>query len=158
MTKLDTILRDQRNIDNFFADKPFLHSLSKPADGWIRTVRKALGMTSSQLGKRVIAADGKEGGISGNSALVFERNEAKGTITLNTLQRAADALECDLVYALIPKGSLSSVFERQVDKKMGDVLSQTSTTMSLEDQACDSIYFDRTAFSQELTKKNALWE
>jgi transcriptional regulator with XRE-family HTH domain len=36
----------------------------------------------------------------------LERNERLGTITLQTLQRAAEALDADLVYAIVPRKPL----------------------------------------------------
>ena len=55
--------------------------LKKPKEGG-RTIRTALGMSGSQLGKRM--------GLSRNQISVIERKEAEGNITLNQLQDLAE--------------------------------------------------------------------
>ena len=46
----------------------------------------------------------------------LERREADGAITLESLERAADALGCDLVYALIPRRPLEEMLHDQAQK------------------------------------------
>ncbi len=70
--------------------------LNRPKEGWIRTFRKALGMSSPQLARRL--------DISKSQASQMERMEIEDRITLKQLRRVADSLECDLVYALKPLG------------------------------------------------------
>ena len=69
-------------------------SLARPPRGWIKAVREALGMTTAQLAKRL--------GVSQPRAVGIEKAEARGAITLDSLERAAQALDCRLVYALVP--------------------------------------------------------
>lgn len=164
MANLKNIQRDQRNIDRHLRKLSNLDTLNKPSKGWIRTIREALGMTAEQLGRRMLPAQNRkkakngEPGISGNSVLVLERNEAKGSITLDTLERAADALDCTLVYALIPKTELSTIFDHQVEKKFDKVLSETRTTMNLEDQSYDELLFQKINFANDLAKRNSIWD
>jgi len=66
-----------------------------PPLGWIRMMREARGLSLRQLAARL--------GIQGNSVHVAERREATGGISLYQLQRIADALECDLFYAFVPR-------------------------------------------------------
>jgi transcriptional regulator with XRE-family HTH domain len=66
---------------------------SRPSGGWLRAVRQALGMTTRQLAKAV--------GVTQAAVVDAERTEAKGDITLTTLQRYAAALGCELTYALL---------------------------------------------------------
>jgi predicted DNA-binding mobile mystery protein A len=65
-----------------------------PTGGWLWPVREALGMTTRQLGRRV--------GVSKTSVTAAERAEREGTITLATLRRYAEGLDCQLVYSLVP--------------------------------------------------------
>ena len=74
---------------------------SRPSGGWLRAVRQALGMTTRQLARAV--------GVTQAAVADAERTEAKGDITLATLQRYAAALDCDVVYALVPKRPLQEV-------------------------------------------------
>lgn len=66
-----------------------------PPLGWIRMMREARGLSLRQLAARL--------GVQGNSVHVAERREAAGGISLYQLQRIADALECDLFYAFVPR-------------------------------------------------------
>ena len=69
-----------------------------PAGGWIRAVREALGMSAPQFAERL--------GVARQTAQEQEQNEIDGSIRLSTLRRAAEALDCQLVYAFVPKPSL----------------------------------------------------
>ena len=65
-----------------------------PSRGWIKAIREALGMSTAQLAKRL--------GVRQPSIVDLERSEEKGSIELATLRRVAEALDCNLVYALVP--------------------------------------------------------
>lgn len=69
-----------------------------PARGWIRAIREALGMTTAQLASRLA--------IKQPSVVAIEQSEAKGSIELATLRRVAEALDCRLMYALVPRNTL----------------------------------------------------
>ena len=71
---------------------PLRSLLKKPSDGWIRSVRQALGMTSVQLARRM--------GVSQPTILHMEASESADRIQLKTLRRAAVALDCELFYVL----------------------------------------------------------
>jgi len=90
-------------------------------------MRSALGMTSSQLAKRLQIAQ--------PSVTAMEQSEARGVISLSTLRRAAHALNCDLVYALVPRESLQATLERQVQAVVRKRIARTAHTMALEEQA-----------------------
>jgi predicted DNA-binding mobile mystery protein A len=75
--------------------------------------------------------------VSTASAAETERREADATITLKSLSRAAAAMDCRLVYALIPEDSLDAIVRRQAEQVAEQVLSRVETTMALEDQSTD---------------------
>jgi predicted DNA-binding mobile mystery protein A len=81
---------------------------SRPIGGWLRAVRQALGMTTRQLAKAV--------GVTQAAVVDAERTEAKGDITLTTLQRYAAALGCELTYALVPNRPLQEVVEERAER------------------------------------------
>jgi predicted DNA-binding mobile mystery protein A len=101
-----------------------------PPKGWVRAIRDALGMTTPQLGARL--------GITQQSASGLERSEASGTISVNTLRRAAEALNCRLVYALVPETSLAEIFDRQARLVALRDLERVEHSMRLEDQGTSS--------------------
>lgn len=115
LSQLDRTLQDMRT------------PLPRPTSGWISSVREALGITLDQIGKQI--------GASRQAVQQLERAEATDRITLGALRRAAEAMGCELVYALVPKsGTFAELAERPVrDRAAWDVKS-VMHTMMLEDQ------------------------
>jgi predicted DNA-binding mobile mystery protein A len=107
-----------------------MEALAPPEGGWIRSVRQSLGMSTRQLAQRI--------GVERATAAEFERSEAAGTITLNTLEKAASGLGATLVYALVPNQSLDATLRGQAGEKASKLLARVSTTMGLELQNVDS--------------------
>jgi predicted DNA-binding mobile mystery protein A len=97
-----------------------------PPKGWIRAIRDALGMSGVQLGKRLK--------VSPQTVEAMEKSEAAGTIQLNTLKRAAEAMDCTLVYALVPRTSLDNTVKNRARQIAMAALARVSHTMKLEDQ------------------------
>ncbi|MCH5716217.1 helix-turn-helix domain-containing protein [Niabella hibiscisoli] len=65
----------------------------------------------------------------------IEKNEAEGSISLNSLREAGNALDMKLVYGFIPKeGSLEQMIEIRARELAQKIVMRTSTTMILEDQ------------------------
>ena len=83
-------------------------------------------MTTAQLGKRI--------GVTQSRAFDIEKSEVSGKITLESLERAAHALDCRLVYALVPRESLETIAEQRARKLARKKLESTSHSMALEDQ------------------------
>jgi predicted DNA-binding mobile mystery protein A len=103
--------------------------LALPPKGWIKAIREALGMTGQQFASRL--------GIKPPSVVDLEKSEALGTIQLKTLSRAADALGCKLVYAIVPKTSLQDAVDARARKIAMRALKRVAHTMKLENQAVD---------------------
>jgi predicted DNA-binding mobile mystery protein A len=78
-----------RHLDQRLKKMRALAAISRPPKGWARAIRDALGMTTAQLGKRL--------GVSQPRIVEIEQTEVSGTITLNSLQRTAEALGCRFV-------------------------------------------------------------
>lgn len=108
---------------------------SRPGNGWLRTIRQALGMTTRQLAKSV--------GVTQAAVVDAEHTEAKGDITLATLQRYATALGCELRYALVPERSLLATIEERADRIARDQVSRVRHSMALEDQLTDDESLER---------------
>ncbi len=97
-----------------------------PARGWIRAIRAALGMTTAQLAKRM--------GVRQPSIVDLERSEEKGSIALATLRRAAEALDCSLVYVLVPNEPLETTIRERARAFLRRRRRPIEHTMLLEDQ------------------------
>lgn len=85
-------------VDSQLRELAKLDGMAAPRSGWVKTLRLAMGMSSAALGQRL--------DMSGQGVRQLERAESNGTITLNTLSRLADGLDCDVRYVLVPRTSL----------------------------------------------------
>ncbi|MFT5114214.1 MAG: putative DNA-binding mobile mystery protein A [Parasphingorhabdus sp.] len=101
-------------------------AIARPPRGWIRAIREALGMTTAQLGTRM--------GVSQPRAFAIEKAEENRTLTLETLEKAARALECHLVYALVPREPLEDLLRKRACKLATRKLETTGHSMKLEAQ------------------------
>lgn len=97
-----------------------------PPKGWIRAIRDALGMSALQLSTRL--------GVKPQSMAGLEKSEASGTIQLKTLRNAAEALDCTLVYAFVPRSSLEDAVQTRERAIANKELARIGHTMDLEAQ------------------------
>jgi predicted DNA-binding mobile mystery protein A len=102
-------------------------ALIRPPRGWIKAIREALGMTTAQLAGRM--------GFSQPRAVEIEKAEKAGAITLDTLERAARAMDCKLVYAFVPRKSLQELVAERARAVAKKRLSVTGHHMALEAQS-----------------------
>ena len=128
MTELDRLRI--RQLDQALEPFRLLERRSPPRDGWVRVIREALGMSIRQLAERC--------GLSKTSVHSIETNEAAGRVQLDSLRTVAEAMECDLVYALVPRGSLQKIIDRQAERKARELVDQVSDSMELEAQGVDA--------------------
>jgi predicted DNA-binding mobile mystery protein A len=103
-----------------------LSGSSVPPEGWLRTVRKALGMSGAQLGKRM--------GLTRARIAQAEHVELTGGATLKSMQAAAEAMGCRFVYAIVPDKRIEDVIAAQARKKAAALVGTASTHMALESQ------------------------
>ncbi len=104
-------------------------TIRQPAKGWLRAVRDAVGLTRSAVAASL--------GISRQAYTNLEIAEANQVITLKSLQRAADAMGCDVVYFLVPRAAAGGTFTSLAltrDPALRQ-LRQTEHSMALEGQA-----------------------
>ena len=98
-----------------------------PPKGWLNAVRASLNMTLPQLGQRL--------SITAQSVKDLELREAAGTITINRLREAAQAMDMKLVYGLIPMdGSIEKMIEKRATILAREIVLRTSDSMKLEGQ------------------------
>jgi predicted DNA-binding mobile mystery protein A len=83
-------------------------------------------MSTAQLAKRL--------GIKQPSLVALEQSEAKGTIELATLRRVAKALDCALVYALVPNKPLETTLRDRARAFRRRRRGPVEHSMLLEDQ------------------------
>lgn len=107
--------------------------IRRPSKGWLRTVRDAIGMNRSEVAKGM--------GISRQSYTALEQAEAGRAITLRSLDRAAEAMDCEVVYFLVPKQHEGGTFANlaQDHDPAFRQLKKTEHSMALEGQAVGDI-------------------
>ena len=115
---LDRRLNSLRGVD-----------FARPPRGWIKAIREALGLTTRQLAGRI--------GVGQSRAVDIEKAETTGAITLDSLRRAARALDCELVYALVPRKPLETMVEERATALAKRRISTARHTMALEDQSLE---------------------
>lgn len=98
--------------------------LKKPPQGWLKTIREALGMTSTQLSRRM--------GLSQPRVTQMEKNERN--LKISTLERAAAALGCHLVYALVPDEPIETILQKKAREKALALIQKVNVNMALENQ------------------------
>lgn len=106
-----------------------------PRGGWIRMIREALGMTTPQLARRL--------GLTRQSVAALEQREAAGTITLEALRRAAESMDCEVVYAVVPRVELGQMIRNRAVQRAEDQLARVGHSMRLEAQGVSAAEHDR---------------
>jgi predicted DNA-binding mobile mystery protein A len=101
--------------------------LARPRGGWIRAIRDALGLSSRQLAKRMDVAQSR--------IAALEKAETTGSTTLKSLREAAEALDCTLVYALVPNRPFEEIIRDRARQKAHQQYEETAQGMLLENQS-----------------------
>lgn len=120
--QLDKQLKEWQTTRNQFG---------KPQAGWIKTIRCALCMSVEQLANRL--------GLTRARIVQLEKAEANDAVTLRTLRKAADAMECELVYVIVPKGksTLETIINNRAALIADERISRVAHSMALEKQSLD---------------------
>lgn len=150
--KNEIVKMAQYRLDARFAKASNLYALHPPHRGWIKAIREALGMTAVQLARRM--------GVPSAAVGRIERSEAAGTVKLSALQRAAAALDCRLVYALVPNTPLEAKVQKRRREIAETLLRRVEHPMLLENQAVtDAAVRERHLWGiMERIRPRELWE
>src|ERR1700732_928939 len=130
MNKARLAAQSRSQLDRRFKQLRPVTRYSSPVRGWIKAVREALGMTTAQLAKRLR--------MKQPSIVAIEQSEAKGTIELATLRRVAEALDCTVVYALVPNKPLEAALRDRARAFLRRRRGPVEHSMLLEDQKVTS--------------------
>ncbi|WP_020571625.1 mobile mystery protein A [Neolewinella persica] len=107
-----------------------LRSVVPPDVGWISSIRQSLNMTMEQLGRKLK--------VTKQAVSQIEKRESEGTLTLNGLRDAANAMDMQLIYAIVPKtGTLETYVEQRAFELARETLLEVNQQMRLEAQAVD---------------------
>ena len=122
------LIRDQ--LDTTLKHFKSVVTIRQPPKGWIRAVRDALGMNGRQFANRLC--------VNPSRVTEMEQGEISGSLTLKSMRKAAEALDCIFVYGLVPRDNLEIIVKAQVTKVARERFDRTSHTMALEDQELTS--------------------
>src|SRR5580658_6355456 len=111
----------RRELDRKFSAAKLEPIAARPRAGWIRAIRNALGMSQAVLAERL--------GVSGSAVNQLERAELHGGITTGKLAEVAGALDCTLVYALVPNSTLEQTVNTQAETAAAQILGYAARTM-----------------------------
>lgn len=145
----DQVDQARRALDARFADLQPAARWASPKAGWIRAIRDALGMSGAALADRM--------GVTEPAVFALERTERQGTARLDTLRRAAAALDCTLVYAMIPNQELEQTVRQQAERIVDHRLARVRQTMTLEDQDVPMADQTREDLIEHAAGRRGLW-
>lgn len=126
--------------------------MEAPRQGWIRTLREALGMSQADVAKRL--------GVIRQAVAQLEGRERDESATLGALRQAAEALDADLVYAIVPRRPPSEVLEERAQRIAHRMVTSVGHSMRLEDQETDADLDERIAATARklLESPGRLWK
>jgi predicted DNA-binding mobile mystery protein A len=128
MKKNNRLRRDQ-------LDRSFIHlktlNLRTPKKGWLKEIRESLGMSMKDLAERL--------GTIKQRVERIEKDEVASKVTLETMKKTAEAMNCDFVYFILPKNSLEETLKDQSFKTAQKILKQVGQTMALEAQSTSNL-------------------
>ncbi|MDQ7050289.1 MAG: mobile mystery protein A [Enterobacterales bacterium] len=153
MSIQDIVLKQYRDKVNqaYFQLGDYSTNLS---EGWLKTVRKALGMSGTQLAKRL--------GVTKGQISQTESGELSASVTLKTMQKMAQAMDCRFVYAVIPTQEIEEIIKQRATLKAKEQIKAASSQMALEAQSLndEQIAFAVDQLASEIVEKKPsdLWE
>ncbi len=113
-------------LDRFFEEAKTPLRAKRPKTGWIREIRQALEMSAVDLAARL--------GVIQQRISKLEKDEIADKLSLETLKKAANALDCEFVYFLVPRSSLANSIKSAALNAAKKIILQTEHTMRLEAQ------------------------
>ena len=134
-----------------------LRAEKSPPSGWLKAVRGALGISTRQLAKKC--------GVQHSSILRLEKNEIQEKVSIKSLKKIASAMNCQLLYAIVPKtgyNSLETIIDHQAKLLAHKLIKKATHTMQLEAQGISSkeIKNQTKKLTNELKEKmdSRIWE
>lgn len=125
MSTLKNIVKEQyaKRVNNAVES---VRDLQIPKEGWIATVRKALGMSGAQLARRLNVTRGH---ISKT-----EKSELSGSLTIKTMENMARGMDCRFVYAIVPETNIENILEKRAEARAQNMVEKAALQGAMEDQ------------------------
>ncbi len=128
-------------------------NVTRPIRGWIRAIRDVLGMNMRQLADRL--------GVGQPRIVKIEQDELSGALTIKTLEKIADKLDCVFVYGFAPRTNLENTVRNQAVCIAKERMNKISHHMYLEAQELTN-HHSKAAFEnmveEILESPSKLWD
>jgi predicted DNA-binding mobile mystery protein A len=123
--KFKDLERDQliRKLNWLSANEDILTS---PRKGWVRAIRKVMGLTTTELARKV--------GVSQPRIMVLENAEINGTTTIKAMRAVAEAMNCRFEYSFIPQKPIDEFLKERAYEVAESRVEYVSSQMELEKQ------------------------
>ena len=128
-TNRKTIKINRQIVDDQLLQFLALRDAHMPLSGWLKVVRYSLGLTANQLARRM--------NTQASNVLHLEKRETSKSATLSALDRAAKAMNCRLVWSIVPErpyDSLSAIVDKRARLMADKIIQTVNHTMKLEGQ------------------------
>lgn len=123
---------------------------SNVRDGWIKFMRKALGISLENLSKL--------SGASISAIHQSEKREVEDKISISTLKKYAEAMDCELVYFFAPKEELKTLIKNKALTKARASLLSADLHMKLEAQKIEGDLEEQIErLAMKLIEKGDIW-
>lgn len=151
MQKSLKALQARRELDRKFATGELSEIKTRPKSGWVRAIRGALGMSQAALAHRLQ--------ITPAAVAQLEEAERQGGVTINRLSDVARALDCELVYALVPRKTLDDTVLTRARALVARDFGYVESTMTLEDQGIGEDRRDKIElYAADLIREGRIWD
>ena len=127
--KYDKLKLIREQLDQKLLSISGLKKDSIPVGGWVKAIRTSLGMNTRQMAERL--------GVRKQRISKIEKDEISGNLTIETLRKAAQALDCVFVYALVPKASLEETVQNKAKAIVVKRMERLEQSMFLESQSLE---------------------
>ena len=140
------MMQIERRLEN-------LRGFAKDADirtSWIGYMRRAMCMT---LGTLAGAAR-----LSPATVQQIEKRETAGKVTLATMRRLAAVMDCEFIYAIVPRRGLKDLLKEKAAIKAARIVREADVHMTLEDKKVSADIKERIeSITDELLAKGDIW-
>ncbi|MDP4199701.1 MAG: mobile mystery protein A [Bacteroidota bacterium] len=119
----------RKQLDEVLLNVGSFPTIAAPARGWLHAIRQSLGMPLRTLADRI--------GVTPQAIERIEKREADRSITLASLQSAAETLDCLFVYAIVPKRPLEETLHKAAEQAADAMMKGVDQSMDLEGQSVE---------------------
>tara|TARA_B100000749_G_scaffold280455_1_gene276573 strand:- start:1740 stop:2189 length:450 start_codon:yes stop_codon:yes gene_type:complete len=128
--------------------RPFIQKC-KGTRSWLKLARQSLNMSVEQLSRRT--------GLAKPTIYQAERNEEAEHINLATLKRLANAMDFELVYALVPRAPIMQILKNQASEKALATLGHRAHYNNMSDVQVDALRTELDELIQNYLRSKDLW-